>query len=82
MSTATDRQITFHIPGRKSLTGIIKNGNAQLGEVARKIKDRLGIPGTVECLDKDNRILSATAKLCDLPDEVVLASELTPATCD
>ena len=79
MPTTTEREITFHIPGRKSLRGIVKNSNARLGDVARTIKNKLRIPGAFECLDKQNRVLLEETRLAEIPDEVILASELTPA---
>ena len=78
------RTLTFSILGTgHSRTGVIKNGNATLGDVAPHAARSLGLVGGFECLRpaaQGTEVLSPEIRLKDLPgDEVYLASEHTPA---
>ena len=81
--TSAQRKLTFRVMGnRDPLTGVVRNPNATLGQVAAKVARKLGIAGTFECLNGKSEVLSPEIKLADLPDadsEITLASELTPA---
>ena len=80
-TTAKGKQLTFHVRGREPLTGVMKNPDAPLGKVAAKLAAKLGIAGTFECLDRNERTISPETRLADLPDdEITLASDLTPAS--
>ena len=81
--SGAERTLTFRVMGnRDPLTGVVKNPNATLGQVAAKVARKLGIAGTFECLNRESEVLLPDTKLADLPDadsEITLASELTPA---
>lgn len=80
METTNERVMTFRVPGREPLKGVIKNPDATLGKVAASVAQRQGLAGTYECLSRDGESLSPDMRLADLPDdEITLASDLTPA---
>lgn len=64
-----------------SVTGVVRNPEAKLSDIAPRAAAKLGLVGGFECLDpgKDNEVLSPEMKLADLPEEVALVSEHTPA---
>ena len=82
MKTVQDRQITFHMRGREPISGRSKNPEATLGSIAGKAARKLGLnSGTFQCLDRNNnnKVLAHDTRLADLPENITVAPELTPA---
>ena len=78
-----DKIIKFRTLNGKPLTATIRNIEKKtLGAVAKSAAERLHLAGAFECLDpRSSEVISPESPLADLPDteEIVLASELTPA---
>ena len=75
------KSTTFSMRGRKPVSGRLKNSSdATLGSIARKAASKLGLhSGGFQCLDPNNQVLAPDMRLADLPENITLAPELTPA---
>lgn len=82
MAKAKKRKVKWSLVGtERSIMGVVRNADAKLSDIAPHAAAKLGLVGGFECLDpaKDNEVLSPEMKLADLPEEVALVSEHTPA---
>ena len=77
--TATPpRQITFRAPGRQPVTGVVRNPQATLGVASRAVAEKFGFAGGYEAV-VDGQVVPLDTPLADLPADLMLVPDLTPA---
>ena len=75
------KTLKFRTLGGRTFTGAVKNPSAKLGTVASRLAARAGLSGTFELVNRRGVTLNPDTELKNLPEneEVIMASELTPA---
>jgi len=75
----TTKKITFRAPGRAPVPATVSTSKT-FGEVAPQVAERFGFAGTYEGVDlRTMQRIDSDITFADLPDEVMMVNDLTPA---